>query len=231
MLTYENFVATLLSSIERIELNVAYTQELLDTHALGRSLSITCLPDGIEDDLGPREPPLRATITFRWSPEFTVFSLRGGDTSDDIERMVDERLFQAQSGPSLDVEVIYTIPLSPDPQHDITLLPTLARRIQELHTMLTNVAHPLWVETLLSFEEGHAPQVRSLTARRVWSIDEALYDIELLADTFDELCNELHDMLEAIATHYGSTKSHNTNHSDNADSSSPDRYYLKPPTA
>ena len=78
MLTYENFVAVLLTAIEQTELNIAYTQELLDTHALGRSLSITCLPRGVEDDRAPDEPPLRAVISFRWSPEFTVFSLRGG---------------------------------------------------------------------------------------------------------------------------------------------------------
>ncbi|HEY3228227.1 MAG TPA: hypothetical protein VGJ87_03345, partial [Roseiflexaceae bacterium] len=65
MLTYENFVAVLLGVIERTDLNVAYTQELLDTHALGRSLSITCLPDGLEDDRAPEEPPLRAVIAFR----------------------------------------------------------------------------------------------------------------------------------------------------------------------
>jgi hypothetical protein len=97
--------------------------------------------------------------------------------------------------------------------------------------MLTNVVHPLRVETLLSFEGGQAPQVQSLTARRVWSIDEALYDIELLADTFDELCSELHAMLEAIAANYGSSKNNHSNHGDNSDTSSHDRYYLKPPTA
>ena len=93
MLTYGNIVSVLLGAIERAGLNVAYTQELLDTHALGRSLSITCLPDDAEDDNGPEEPPLRAVISFRWSPEFTVFSLRGGDSLDNIERFVDERLF------------------------------------------------------------------------------------------------------------------------------------------
>ena len=52
MLTYENFVAVLLTAIEQTELNIAYTQELLDTHALGRSLSITCLPRGVEANQG-----------------------------------------------------------------------------------------------------------------------------------------------------------------------------------
>lgn len=35
MLTYENFVAVLLTAIEQTELNIAYTEELLDTHASG----------------------------------------------------------------------------------------------------------------------------------------------------------------------------------------------------
>ncbi len=231
MLTYENFVAVLLGSIERTNLNVAYTQELLDTHALGRSLSITCLPDGVEDDRGPQEPPLRATIAFRWSPEFTVFSLRGGDSLDNIERLVDERLQQAQSGPSLDVEVTYTLPLSAEQQRDIAHLPIIARSIQELYTSQIDADAALRVDTQLTFMPGRTARVQQITAFRVWSIDEALYDAELLADTFDELCAELHDMLEALAIHYGMGRAEDRGSSNASDTLSGERRYLKPPTA
>ena len=71
----ENFVAVLLTAIEQTELNIAYTQELLDTHALGRSLSITCLPRGVEDpglhradvgrDLGRRRRELGLRLAVR----------------------------------------------------------------------------------------------------------------------------------------------------------------------
>src|SRR5919201_4653520 len=133
MLTYENFVAVLLSVIERIELNVAYTQELLDTHALGRSLSITCLPQGVEDDHAPEEPPLRAVIAFRWSPEFTVFSLRGG-LPDSFDNIVDERILASRAGVGLDIDVTYTLPLVSDQTRDLAALTQITRAMQELHS-------------------------------------------------------------------------------------------------
>jgi hypothetical protein len=231
MLTYENFVAVLLGSLERARLNIAYTQELLDTHALGRSLSITCLPDDTEDDQGPQEPPLRAVITFRWSPEFTVFSLRGERSLDDIEHLVDERLNQAQSGPSLDVEVTYTVPINSDQQRDMTALTTLAHTIHELHDTLPHACTPLQVNAELSYAAGRASRVQNVTAREIWSIDEALYDVELLADTFDELCAELHDLLEALAQRFLVRNDKEHNAENGSDPVSGDRRYYKPPTA
>lgn len=230
MLTYENFVAVLLGSIERTMLNVAYTQELLDTHALGRSLSITCLPDGSEDDRGPQEPPLRAIISFRWSPEFTIFSLRGDDSLDDIERLVDERLNQTQGGPSLDVDVMYTIPLTAEQQRDVSHLPAMAHFIQKLHHSLTGSDNPMQVTSELLFVVGRTPRAQNVTAHQVWSIDEGLYDVELLSDTFDELCAELHDLLESLAEHFGIAGSNERNPGGSGDTSG-DRRYYKPPTA
>lgn len=229
MLTYENFVSVLLSVIERMGLNIAYTQELLDTHALGRSLSITCLPDGVIDDSGPQEPPLRAVITFRWSPEFTVFSLRGTESLDGIERFVDERLFaQAHSGPSLDVEVTYHLPVDGDLQHDVRDLPAIAHAVQQLHGSLVDDEDVMRVDSLLSFGPGGAARVQSVSAVRLWSIDEALYDADLLVLTFEELCAELHAMLELLNAQYGSPDDQG---SGGADTRTADRRYLKPPTA
>ena len=148
MLTYENFVSVLLTSIEQAGLNIAYTQELIDTHALGRSLTITCLPDGAEDDRGPQEPSLRAVVAFRWSPEFTIFSLRGTDSLDNIERFVDERLFaQTRRGPSLDVEVTYHLPLSIEQQRDVSVISTMARAIQDIHSALVDTDDPVRVNS------------------------------------------------------------------------------------
>jgi hypothetical protein len=228
MLTYENFVSVLLGAIERAGLNIAYTQELLDTHALGRSLSITCLPDGVEDIAGPQEPSLRAVVAFRWSPEFTVFSLRGGDSLDNIERFVDERLFaQARSGPSLDVEVSYHLPLSAEAQGDIGALPLIAHTLRELHASLVDDEDAIRVDSLLAFGPGGSPQVRSVTAVRMWSLDEALYDADLLALTFEELCAELHAMLELLNAQFGPGGEPQTG----AEALPADRRYLKPPTA
>lgn len=229
MLTYENVVSVLLSAIERSALNIAYTQELLDTHALGRSLSITCLPDGIEDDRGPEEPPLRAVIAFRWSPEFTVFSLRGADSLDDIERFVDERLYaQTPAGPSMEVSVTYHLPLPPDLQRDMALMPSVARTVQELHRSLLDEDDLLRVDSLLSFMPGRVPRVQSMSAVRVWSLDEALYDADLLSVTFDELCAELHTMIELLAVQYGVGPDQG---SSGPEGSSGERRYFKPPTA
>ncbi len=229
MLTYENFVSVLLTSIEQAGLNIAYTQELIDTHALGRSLSITCLPDGIEDDRGPQEPSLRAVVAFRWSPEFTVFSLRGADSLDNIERFVDERLFaQARSGPSLDVEVTYHLPLSADQQREVNALPALARSIQEIHAALADSDVMVRVSSQLTFLLGRPPRVDSLTAQRVWSIDDALCDPDLLAAVFEELCSELHAMLELLNANYGSRGDASGSPGEGLPI---DRQYLKPPTA
>lgn len=228
MLTYENFVSVLLTSIEQAGLNIAYTQELIDTHALGRSLSITCLPDGVEDDQSPQEPPLRAVVAFRWSPEFTVFSLRGADSLDNIERFVDERLFaQARSGPSLDVEVTYHLPLTAEQQRDVNALPTIARSIQEIHAALADADDMVRVTSQLGFYIDRPPRVESLTAQRIWSIDDALYDPDLLAAVFEELCSELHAMLELLNASYGLRD----DDQGGGESLPIDRQYLKPPTA
>ncbi|NTV65332.1 MAG: hypothetical protein HGA65_17620 [Oscillochloris sp.] len=230
MLTYENFVSVLLTSIEQAGLNIAYTQELIDTHALGRSLSITCLPDGVEDDRSPQEPSLRAVVAFRWSPEFTVFSLRGTDSLDNIERFVDERLFaHTRNGPSLDVEVTYHLPLSPEQQREVNALPNLARTIQEIHSALADPDNLVRVTSQLAFFPGRSPRVESLTAHRIWSIDDALYDSDLLGVVFEELCSELHAMLELLQANYGVNI--DTTHNNASDALTADRQYLKPPTA
>ncbi|RRR68989.1 MAG: hypothetical protein EI684_16770 [Candidatus Viridilinea halotolerans] len=229
MLTYENFVAVLLGAIERSGLNIAYTQELLDTHALGRSLTITCLPDELEDDNGPEEPPLRAVVAFRWSPEFTVFSLRGSDSLDNIEHFVDERLFaQSYAGPSLDVEVTYYMPLDFEQQRDVTNLPMIAHAIQELHSSLVEDTAVMRVDSIISFDAAGAARVRAITALRVWNLNDALYDADLLALTFEELCAELHAMLELLYAQFGSASGES---SDDRDSLPADRRYFKPPTA
>ncbi|MEI7644723.1 MAG: hypothetical protein WCJ55_10625 [Chloroflexales bacterium] len=230
MLTYENFVSILLTSIEQAGLNIAYTQELIDTHALGRSLSITCLPDGIEDERGPQEPSLRAVVAFRWSPEFTVFSLRGTDSLDNIERFVDERLFvHTRRGPSLDIEVTYHLPLSFAQQREVSGMDSLARAIQDLHSTMVESNDLMRVNSQVSFLSGRMPRVESLTALRIWSVDDALYDPELLAAIFEELCSELHTMLELLNTNYGLHDDEAT--SSGADALPADRMYLKPPTA
>jgi hypothetical protein len=226
MLTYEHFVAVLLSSIERSSLNVAYTQELLDTHALGRSLTITCIPEGEEDDSGPQEPPLRATISFRWSPEFTIFSLRGGESLGDIEHMVDERLTQAHSGPSLDIDINYTIPITIEQSHDLGSITQVAQTVQDFHGAFGGTPETaMRLEAVVTVLPGRPARIGAVAARQTWSVDEALYDHELLSDTFDELCDELHDMLEALSIRF--TAQNERRPSEDGG----DRRYLKPPTA
>jgi hypothetical protein len=230
MLTYENFVAVLLAAIERIDLNVAYTQELLDTHALGRSLSITCLPQGVEDDRAPEEPPLRAIIAFRWSPEFTVFSLRGGPP-DAFDGIVDERILASRAGVGLEVDITYTLPLISEQTRDLSALAQVTRAIQELHRSVAPASeNPVRADVLLSFPQGLPPRVQSLTLHQTWPIGDALFDAELLADVFDELCTELHDVLEALAEIY-LLEPRDIQSAVAESDESEDRRYLKPPTA
>jgi hypothetical protein len=230
MLTYENFVAVLLTAIERTDLNVAYTQELLDTHALGRSLSITCLPRGIEDDRSPEEPPLRAVIAFRWSPEFTVFSLRGGPP-DGFDGIVDERILASSAGVGLEVDVTYTLPLIAEPLRDVATLPQIARAVHELHGSIAPASeNPIRLDMLLSFPPGLPPRLKGLTAHQTWPIGDALFDAELLAEIFDDLCGELGDVLEALAEIY-MTEPREGQPAAETDEQLEDRRYLKPPTA
>jgi len=230
MLTYENFVAVLLGVIERTNLNVAYTQELLDTHALGRSLSITCLPDGFEDDRAPEEPPLRAVLAFRWPPEFTVFSLRGGPP-DSFDGVVDERILASRAGVGIDIDVTYTLPLIAEQTYDLSALPQLTRAIRELYASVVPTSdNPVRAEVLLSFAEAHMPRIQSLTLRQVWPIGDALFDADLLADIFGELCAEIRDVLEALAEVY-LVEPPDRRVVPDPDDMFEDRHYLKPPTA
>lgn len=231
MLTYENFVAVLLTAIEQIDLNIAYTQELLDTHALGRSLSITCLPRGVEDDRAPEEPPLRAVIAFRWSPEFTVFSLRGGPP-DTFDGIVDERISASSAGVGLEIEVTYTLPLVADPLGDLTALPQIARAVQDLYASAAPTsANPVRVDVALAFAPSQAPRIRALTLHQVWPIGDALFDSDLLADIFEDLCGELRDVLDALAEVYVTEPRENTPPAQEVDDLLSERRYLKPPTA
>jgi hypothetical protein len=231
MLTYENFVAVLLTAIERTDLNVAYTQELLDTHALGRSLSITCLPRGVEDDRAPEEPPLRAVIAFRWSPEFTVFSLRGGPP-DSFDGIVDERIVASSAGVGLEIEVTYTLPMIADPMRDLGAVPQIARAVHELHASIAPVSeNPIRVDLALSFPQAQTPRIKTLAIHQTWPIGDALFDADLLAEIFEDLCGELRDVLEALAEVYLSEPRESQAAVQEADESPEDRRYLKPPTA
>jgi hypothetical protein len=227
MLTYENFVSTLLGTLDRVGLNIAYTQELIDTHALGRSLSITCLPDGVEDPNSPQEPPLRAVIAFRWSPEFTIFSLRGSDSIDNIELLVDERLFaQVHNGPSLDVEVTYFLPLDAAAQEDLQALANVSQAVYDLAADVVEDPEAVRILAQVEIPNGARVRLEQVTVRRVWGIDEALYDGDLLADTFERMGIELRAMLELLAIRFSLFDSR-----DDGESFSGDIRYLKPPTA
>jgi hypothetical protein len=231
MLTYENFVAVLLAAIERTELNIAYTQELLDTHALGRSLSITCLPQGVEDDRAPEEPPLRAVIAFRWSPEFTVFSLRGG-LPDGFDGVMDERILASPAGVGIEVDLTYTLPLTADPFYDLGAVPQIARAVHELYESVVPAGdNPVRVEIGLAFPQAQAPRIAALTLHQAWPIGDALFDAELLTDIFEDLCGELHDVLEALAEVYLPAARAEAKPSADPEELAVERRYLKPPTA
>lgn len=231
MLTYENFVAVLLTAIEQADLNIAYTQELLDTHALGRSLSITCLPRGVEDDRAPEEPPLRAVIAFRWSPEFTVFSLRGGPP-DTFDGIVDERILASSAGVGLEIELTYTLPLVADSSGELATLPQIARAVHELYLSAAPTSeNPIRVDVALGFSAGQPPRIKSLAIHQSWPIGDALFDTDLLTDIFEDLCGELRDVLDALAEVYLTEPRETQPSSQDVDDLLAERRYLKPPTA
>jgi hypothetical protein len=232
MLTYENFVSVLLAAIEQTDLNIAYTQELMDTHALGRSLSVTCLPRGVQDDRAPAEPPLRAVISFRWSPEFTVFSLRGG-LPDGFDGVMDERILASSAGVGLEVEVTYTLPVTDDPVSDLAAVPQISRAVHELYaSAIPDSENPVRVEVALLFPQGSAARIAGLALHQTWPIGDALLDAELLSDIFEELCDEIHEVLETLAEIYlPDTRTAQPSPQELVEEAALERRYLKPPTA
>lgn len=231
MLTYENFVAVLLTAIEQTELNIAYTQELLDTHALGRSLSITCLPRGIEDDRAPEEPPLRAVLAFRWSPEFTVFSLRGGSPSG-FDTVVDERILASAAGVGMEMDITYTLPLVADPLSDLASLPQIAHAVHQLYASAApRSENPIRVDVALSFMSAHGPRIKVLTIHQTWPLGDALFDADLLNDIFEDMCRELRDVLDALGEVYIPEARDEHAPAGDMEELLGERRYLKPPTA
>jgi hypothetical protein len=126
----------------------------------------------------------------------------------------------------MDIEVTYHLPVS-DELRDARALPGVAHAVQELHGSLVEDDDVARVDSTLAFTPGGAARVQSITATRIWSIDEALYDSDLLALTCEELCAELHAMLELLYAHFGPTDEG----APPGDLASSDRRYLKPPTA
>ena len=81
-----------------------------------------------DERVGNGGAPLRAVIAFRWSPEFTVFSLRGGPP-DSFDGIVDERILASPAGVGIEIEVSYTLPMIADPMRDLATLPQIARAV------------------------------------------------------------------------------------------------------
>jgi hypothetical protein len=224
MLTYEQFVAVLLGSLERQRVSVAYTQELIDTHALGRSLAVTCLPDGLADQLRPQEPALRAVITVRWPPEFTIFSLRGSATLPIIDNLVDDRLIQSASGTALDVDLCFHLPPPGDVGPAGVGSGELGLALLGLCREALDGDDDVQVEAETVMRAGQL-RVEAVRIRRTYAVDDALYDLELLEATFQVLSEELRAVLARLAGHIGPLPRDSEPISDSL------RRYLRPPTA
>lgn len=224
MLTYEQFVAVLLSSLERQRLSVAYTQELIDTHALGRSFAVTCLPDGAVDTARPTEPALRAVITVRWPPEFTIFSLRGTTTLPIIDNLVDDRLIQSVSGTALDVDLCFHLPPPGDIGPSGVASGELGLALAGLCREALDGDDDVQVEADIVMRSGSL-RVEGVRIRRTYAVDDALYDLELLEATFQVLSEELRAVLMRLAGHIGPLPRETEPLTDSL------RRYLRPPTA
>ena len=141
-------------------------------------------------------------IAFRWSPEFTVFSLRGGPP-DGFDGIVDERILATPAGVGLEIEITYTLPMIAEPMRDLTTLPQIARAVHELHASVAPASeNPVRIDVALSFPQALAPRIKTLAIHQTWPIGDALFDLDLLGDIFADLCGELRDVLEALAEVY-----------------------------
>jgi hypothetical protein len=227
MLTYENFVAVLLGVIEQTDMNISQTREVLDTHALGRSLFITCLPQSQQAENQPLSTSLQAQITFDWSPEFTVLSLHS-NAARALSSLIDERIQAQQAGIDITIHVTYVLPLDQEQTYDLAALPKLTRDLYELYSDTISISErPIHIETILHFEEGKPPRIQAIQLKQAWPLGDALFDLDLLTDMFHDLCAETIDLLEALAEEYV----YSDDDAELLETPPNNRHYLKPPTA
>ena len=104
--------------------------------------------------------------------------------------------------------------------------------MQELYTSAApDSENPVRIDVAMSFISGQGPRIKSLTIHQNWPIGDALFDSDLLADIFEDLCGELRDVLDALAEVYVTEPREGQAPAQDADELLSERRYLKPPTA
>jgi hypothetical protein len=229
MLTYENVVTHLLSAAEQAGLNIIFSQEQLDTHALVRTFSMTCLPRGSSE---PDDQQPRAMLSFRWDPALTAISVLGSEGLCDLYHTPDEPCPHADLGcaydASLDVEASYHVPTTSSYPSDVNGVIGMASGTRELLTLAVGHEEGVEVQAQLLFDE-HGVSVGRIEALQRWSLDDELHEADDLSGALSEVCQEVVNALEALAGHEAPHPSHLP--ADDVEDYGDGRTYLRPPTA
>ncbi|MBA3943640.1 MAG: hypothetical protein H0X37_03660 [Herpetosiphonaceae bacterium] len=235
MLSYETISDALLDSAEEVGLNVWQSDEQLDPHTLLRTFTLTCLPPG---QTAPRPSSLQATMSFRWDAAMTAISTIGTEAICKLYHGENVGCAHDLTGcayeAALALEVAYALPLTLQLKDEPELLARVTRSIQELHRGMVDHKNLVKVDADVQVVNGEM-QVRRLKARQVWTIGDALHDLDGLEDVLEEACTEARDLLHALTQRFtGNAKL--VEGSDESPlpmvlESDEDRIYLRPPTA
>jgi hypothetical protein len=232
MLTYETVVTILLGGAERTGLNIQFSQEQIDPHAMIRTFNMTCLPSGAAE---PRPELPFATLSFSWDAALTAISVMGSQNMCDLYHEPDDPCLHSDLGCAyalaLEIDTVYEVPLSDGQRREIANVPTLARSLQIVTSEATQDHQPLDIEVQVHFTNTYHAFIGRVAARQQWVLDEALHEEDELSESFREICREIGTTLNALA---GLETPHPLTLEDEDDEGEPlidVRTYLRPPTA
>lgn len=230
MLTYETLVTILLSGAERAGLNIQFSQEQIDPHAMVRTFTMTCFPYGITDT---RIEVPYATFAFSWDAALTAISVVGTETICDLYHDPDEVCVHNDLNCAyeaiLELDAAYEIPLQETARRNVTSILATATALQQVSSELTTDQEPLDIEMLVQFTGTQSSFVNRITLRQQWILDEQLHDEDLLRKTLRAVCSEFGNILNELAGFDAPTLP-----IDSDDEETPRidmRTYLRPPTA
>ncbi|MDW8402622.1 hypothetical protein [Chloroflexus sp.] len=221
MLTYEQLIAALIEHLEQHQINIVHTQELLDTHTLGRSLHVTCLPPNVDKSGAWSQPPLRAVVGVHWPAELTVASIHGQPIIDALNQIVAERLPTLRHASPMAFDVTYFLPLSDDEQQAADF-DHLGAKLHHLFAGQAEVEAHTEINGVLRARIDQPPVLAQLTVTRIFPIEQLR--AEAVAEAIAALSSELHEMLPRLATVFQPAPS-------NPQPALDPQFYLRPPTA
>ncbi len=223
MLTYEQFITLLIEALERNEVNIAHTQELLDTHALWRSLHITCLPPGVDRSIASKEHTAHAVISLRWPAELTVAAMQSQNLPDLAEQLLEQPSYPTRSGGLLEMELTYYLPIS-EPQPSTARLTEMVKSVYRLFADQPRLDDMFAVNCTLSFQDTESAKLSQVNVTKIFPINDLIFDMALLDEALAAVSVDVKQMLPRLHLAYSERGS-------DSESGFEPPFYLRPPTA